>query len=904
MNEEPPGPHVLPTTARVVELVQRPGTAAVLVLGEMGAGKSAVLDGAARLLDGAMELLRLHGSPSLAKVPYGVLAPFLGALPPEGAGSRVEVLRAFWRAVEALRRDRRRDLLLVIDDAHELDPASSEVVAELVSARWTKAFVAAPSGAALPRPLMELWLDGGVERVDLAPLSVDQVREFIESALGGRVLASVPRLFWQASEGNPLVLGRLVDEARRAGSLALRGQTWVITGELPHQGVGLVGLARAQLARLTAAEREALSLIVVAEPAPLELIEREYGAETIQRLVATRLVRPPEGPDGVLRLRHPVYGNALLSLIPRTTSLELRQHATEYVAHQTSTAEGLLRATTWALDCGFTMEDATLLAAAQLGLRLYETSLAVRAARAVGDPELRPAADEVLGQVAYSRGEYAEAAALLRPSGGLDGRTHACLTGGLVWIFARTALGHSAGAIRDDVDRLEDGEVREVLGLVLDSLVGDSARVAERLARRQAARAHDARADDLAEIVVQSVRAELLVGAGHPIQALAAVRGRLTRAVEGNIVTPFVQSFATARLLIADLTAGQWDAADADVQRFLIASNAGLVADGAAAETARGLSLLRRGMFRDALATLTPAVDALRGRDPQHVVGLAASTAAYAGVRLGEYDVARGLLIDVENPANPGVSLLRPLVDLFAAAARAGLAGPGAPPVAEAGRDLEAVLERMSGRGRLDLEIQGEILWLEAGHRSRLDRLRDVAERIEGAWAASAARMASALIDGSPATLLEAAESLFAAGAVWNSRECFADASRALDRMLRRTDAREAWARKTDCDAILGDEGPALAPPEVKRLTRREREVVAFAVSGLSDREIAQRLTVSVRTVEGHLYRAYAKLDVTSREQLTSAVGRTRRSAHSARAIEYTSNGTKYSVSDGVPKYE
>lgn len=184
-SRDPTQPH---ETGHVVQLIGRPGTAAVLVLGEMGVGKSALLDGACRLLEAAMEPLRLHGSPALAKVPYGVLAPFLGGLPADEAGSRVQVLRAFWRAVETLRRNRKSDLLLVIDDAHELDPASSEVVAELVSARWTKALVAAPSGAALPRPLMELWLDGGVERVDLGPLSVDQVREFIEHAVGGPVL--------------------------------------------------------------------------------------------------------------------------------------------------------------------------------------------------------------------------------------------------------------------------------------------------------------------------------------------------------------------------------------------------------------------------------------------------------------------------------------------------------------------------------------------------------------------------------------------------------------------------------------------------------------------------------------------------------------------------------------------
>ena len=49
-------------------------------------------------------------------------------------------------------------------------------------------------------------------------------------------------------------------------------------------------------------------------------------------------------------------------------------------------------------------------------------------------------------------------------------------------------------------------------------------------------------------------------------------------------------------------------------------------------------------------------------------------------------------------------------------------------------------------------------------------------------------------------------------------------------------------------------------------LTSREREVVAFARRGLTNNEIAVRLHVSVRTVEGHVYRATGKLGMTRAE--------------------------------------
>ncbi|MDQ4032101.1 MAG: helix-turn-helix transcriptional regulator [Actinomycetota bacterium] len=51
-------------------------------------------------------------------------------------------------------------------------------------------------------------------------------------------------------------------------------------------------------------------------------------------------------------------------------------------------------------------------------------------------------------------------------------------------------------------------------------------------------------------------------------------------------------------------------------------------------------------------------------------------------------------------------------------------------------------------------------------------------------------------------------------------------------------------------------------------LTRREREIVTLAAGGLSNRQIADRLVVSVRAIEGHLYRACAKLGVSDRSEL------------------------------------
>jgi DNA-binding CsgD family transcriptional regulator len=58
----------------------------------------------------------------------------------------------------------------------------------------------------------------------------------------------------------------------------------------------------------------------------------------------------------------------------------------------------------------------------------------------------------------------------------------------------------------------------------------------------------------------------------------------------------------------------------------------------------------------------------------------------------------------------------------------------------------------------------------------------------------------------------------------------------------------------------------------LESLTPSERRVAQLAGAGLPNREIAQHLFITTRTVEGHLTHAYQKLDVTSREQLPEAL--------------------------------
>jgi DNA-binding NarL/FixJ family response regulator len=66
---------------------------------------------------------------------------------------------------------------------------------------------------------------------------------------------------------------------------------------------------------------------------------------------------------------------------------------------------------------------------------------------------------------------------------------------------------------------------------------------------------------------------------------------------------------------------------------------------------------------------------------------------------------------------------------------------------------------------------------------------------------------------------------------------------------------------------------PAAAVEQIEPLTERELEVLRLAAHGLTNKAIAAELSVSDRTVQGHLASVYGKLDVASRtEAVTKAL--------------------------------
>ncbi|MGW7794061.1 helix-turn-helix transcriptional regulator, partial [Streptomyces tricolor] len=128
------------------------------------------------------------------------------------------------------------------------------------------------------------------------------------------------------------------------------------------------------------------------------------------------------------------------------------------------------------------------------------------------------------------------------------------------------------------------------------------------------------------------------------------------------------------------------------------------------------------------------------------------------------------------------------------------------------------------------------------------------------------ARHADALARGDGAALERAAEALAERGFLLYAAEAHAQAVRA------HRDPRAARRSRTRAVALArrcqGARTPALAGLVLGELTARQRQIVTLAAAGLSNREIAEKLTLSVRTVGNHLYSAYTRLGTGDRGAL------------------------------------
>ncbi|MHA7222343.1 LuxR C-terminal-related transcriptional regulator [Arthrobacter sp. RHLT1-20] len=863
---------------------------AVMLLGDSGIGKSTLLEAVVAELHSEVTPVRIHGSPSLTNVPYGVLGPFIVGLPVQEATSQLAVLRTFWSHLEDERHTTGKPLLLIVDDAHDLDEATAGILVELAAAGWAKLLVAAASRPGLPEPLLQLWFEGIAVRLDLRPLTQQQTNEMLERGLGPQVLPNVAEILWEASAGNPLLLNGLIEDAKSDGTLLQRNGVWLLTRPLNSHGDRLTDVVRRQLLRRSPEERQALNLIALAEPVSRELIESVVGETAVAALVERELVKVTPAPHSELRLWHAVYGDTLRNLISPARSLQLRHSLLRLMDTEPTSAEGLLRQVSWSMECGAVVDDRQLLRAAVLASRLYEDELARKVAAQVKDPELQMAARSVTARTYFNTSDYAAARDILEADFGKGQSVAVLLTGTLMWAAVLSALGHKpadimdrAGALLRAGERLaranpEDAEsilaaTRERYGTMRSmvlALAGDFE--ADTVAApRRAEDGPPPPANHLDSAFRLALDAERLLVLGKARQAFAVASEALNTAGSGSDELYFLAEFLVVRAAAAVIHSGDWEAAETLLAGVAASSGPSLITFGGGVHAAHGIILLYQGRIAQSLHTLSAALESLRLADPQQLFALTASMAFAAAAELGAKDNAAAFLADFE-AAPPAVSrYLRTLSEMAVVYGKARL---GNHPEAIAA--LRLLGRPHGGAATPGLEFDSLAFCLALGDRDAASRLLELKPELEGRRAAAICDYAGAIATDLAADHLEAAKScedaeLWAFAAL--AYDAAANAYRSAGDTLRERMAMSQRKRCLDrADSIPGKETET-DTDSLGLLTRRERDIVALAVRGLSDRQIAAELQVSIRTVEGHLYRSYAKLNVKGRDQLSGLAG-------------------------------
>jgi DNA-binding CsgD family transcriptional regulator len=185
---------------------------------------------------------------------------------------------------------------------------------------------------------------------------------------------------------------------------------------------------------------------------------------------------------------------------------------------------------------------------------------------------------------------------------------------------------------------------------------------------------------------------------------------------------------------------------------------------------------------------------------------------------------------------------------------------------------------------------------LQLGRRDEAGPLAEEEVELARAWGApralGAALRVAGLVEGGErglALLEEAVEVLNESPAKLEDAKARTELGAALRRANRRTEAREQLRQGLELATICGAGSLAaraesellatgarprrIALSGVASLTPSERRVAELAAEGPTNREIAQALFVTQRTVEVHLTSIYRKLGISSRSQLADALG-------------------------------
>lgn len=845
----------------------------LLLVGSPGVGKTAL---ARALLAGQTDspdhdIQWVVATATGPSIPFAAFAPLVPDIGGDAAGrpDSFDLLQHLRRAVIA--RAAGRELIVAVDDAHRLDDASATLVFQLVSTGSATVVVTARSGAAMPDGMRALWKDGLVTRIDLQPLGREHTVQLAARLLEGQLDGDLSEALWQTSGGNPLYLRELVWAGKTAGRVTVDRGLWRLQGELTV-GPRLTELVQERLARLTRSEIATLEVVAFADPLPLSVLTRLAPSSYISSLQRQGLlvVQAAHGEEQV-RPAHPLYGDVIRAGMPAPRVLELRTElAAAYEAAGRLGAD-LLRVVTWRLDAGRDEDPDLLLAACHRAAERQDWKLSGRLAEAALSTSKEPAAALALADALNHQGRHQEALDALDDWQG-DGddemaRVAVLRAYILYWGLGRmddadSTLARAEGQITEPSSQTWVAAIRA--GML--SFRGRPGAAAEHIRPllQQA---------DLSPRALVAGRTALALGlawSGHAVEAVEVAEACLEPGLVAADDAPVSVRWTVLACLSAYRMAGRLAEMEAlatseyNLAIRLHNTQAQGVTAGALgwAALARGRLATAAEHFRESVAVLTDADwTAVRG---QSLTGLT-ETLALAG----DADGAAEALAEAGYDQRPTTRWVAPRVVISSAW------------VAAARGEMSLAVERFlaaAATARVSGQVATELLALHSavrlGETQAADRLHELATWVEGPLVQVAAAQARALA-AADGEALDRVAGAWEQLTMWlHAAECSAHASRAhmLAGSPRRSAAAvgraEAYLERCDGPRPMGLALTLAAPT----LTRREQEVALLAQSGLSSQAIAERLFLSVRTVDSHLARTYNKLGITSRRELAAAL--------------------------------
>jgi DNA-binding NarL/FixJ family response regulator len=805
------------------------------------------------------------GTASARALPLGAFAATLGVVGPDPA-------RLVRQASEALLAGAGRAGVIVgVDDAHLLDELSAVLVHQLVLRRAAGVVLTLRTGETAPDAVTALWKDGHLSRLELQPLSPDETAMLVEARLGGPVDSVAARRLWSITRGNVLYLRQLVDGELESGRLHQVAGVWRWSGELALSP-GLVELVSARIGRLPEAQRDVVEVLAFGEPLGVPLLVGLTDAMAVEQVEARGLVEVcPDGRRWQARLAHPLFGEVQRARIGTLHARRLRGRiACALAASGGRRADDTLRRAVLMLDSDLPPDPALLADAARRATELGDLTLAARVARAAvaaGDgfePRL------LLCNALLWSGQWAEAADTeLAPLSSLARtdaqRAQAAILRvfGLAWSFGRpaeaeAALDAAVSVISDDAAALELAGLRSVL----DAFLGRTVQAAEAAA---GVLAHP-RCSPAATHLAGWGLAMACGGLGR-LEGVEETLRRIEARAEGFETGLHQVAVVVLLWLQGLLLAGLLDRADQTARRHRklcqdTPGTAEVITSCMCADVA-----ISRGQVKTAARWYRQAIAALHGADPggYSFGGLVGLTGALG--MAGDATWARQTFVEMTAARVPIFVFMEP--DVLLAGAWVAAAEGG---VSEALALARQAAEVAASQHQPAVEVFALHTAVCFGDRTVAERLAQLATQVDGPRAGAAAAHAAALATEDGAALHAASVHLEQMGALLLAADAAAQAAAVHTRQGRRGSAHAATTRAHQLAQACEDaRTPALAALAAPLpLTHREREIVTLAASGLSNREIAERLVVSVRTVENHLYRASTKLGTTDRAELAA----------------------------------